>query len=214
MLVTTELRWFASGPLPDVLSTWFEQCELKFSEQSQPSSETRTDRYLCLPCEFLNVKFRQGKLEVKWRQAIVETLTLPHGSQGQLERWVKWNAQAVAEEDWLSQVIAESQDWVEVHKARSQRFFSIDPASAQTTIPAQSPHNGCSAELTELEVQQQSWWSLAFEAVGQIPQQPQTLKSIVHDFLEHMPQELRLEKLRLSQSCAYPHWLMTVLSND
>jgi hypothetical protein len=212
MLVTTELRWFAAGPLPDALNTWFEKSAWGSYAQSQPSSETRTDRYLCLPCEFLNVKFRQGKLEAKWRQAVVETLILPQGSQGQLERWVKWSDQVVAEEDWLSQAIADSGDWVEVHKVRSQRFFSVDPESNQVTMSDQPPHNGCSAELTELEVQQQAWWSLAFEAVGQIPQ-PQTLKRIACNFLEHGPQELRLEALQLSQSYAYPRWLMTVLSN-
>ncbi|MGL4619835.1 MAG: hypothetical protein ACRCZS_12370, partial [Chroococcidiopsis sp.] len=71
MLNSLELRWFISGELPLEVSSWFEQDKLGGQLQAP---ETREDVYLYVPeCEYMGLKLRQGRLEIKWRQAELES---------------------------------------------------------------------------------------------------------------------------------------------
>ncbi|MCA1995017.1 MAG: hypothetical protein LDL41_23650, partial [Coleofasciculus sp. S288] len=66
-LTTLELRWFYHGTPPVEVEYWFStDCP---GELLRPPEE-REDLYLYTPqCDYLNIKLRQGSLEVKWRKA-------------------------------------------------------------------------------------------------------------------------------------------------
>ena len=63
MLISNELRWFYPGNLPENIQLWFQQnCLL----DPLKSPEAREDVYLYSPgCDYLGIKLRQRRLEVK-----------------------------------------------------------------------------------------------------------------------------------------------------
>lgn len=208
MLLTTELRWFCPGVLPSAGRDWFQQDALG---QYLGSPESRKDQYLYIPaCEYLNVKSRQGKLEVKLRQAERGILPLGHHS-GQVESWAKWRCDASQEGNWLED--AEG-PWVEVEKVRSQRQYQILPNQAPIAIPTDSTvEEGCRVELTGLMIQDSTWWSLAFEAFGTPVHQLAHLQRVANWIMQsHQPEKIELEVvLQVQHSYAYPKWLLATL---
>ena len=76
MIATAEVRWFYRGPLPAAVRAWFEARGSRMAYQAP-----RRDRYLGLPGDALNVKLREGRIEIKLRQRQGEVLPLhPRGA--------------------------------------------------------------------------------------------------------------------------------------
>lgn len=195
MLITTELRWFARGRLPKPLWHWFQNSDL--GGERQPL-DSRTDQYLYIPgCEFLNVKFRAGQLDVKWRQAKLQPFSLLGLPPANLERWLKWSDES-AEAD-LPFDFEARKDWIGVQKQRSQRVYQCSKSSNAA---------GCSVELTQLYLQNQPWWSLAFEATGHPDSQSQYLQGVAHQIEAQCPSDLQPYWHSLQQAFAYPRWLL------
>src|ERR1700733_11784409 len=87
MLPSVEVRWFISGSLPEKLRTWFEQGILVAADRKK-----RTDHYLCLPgMTSIGVKLREGKFEVKRRDADLGLATIGSRAIGRLGLWRKWS---------------------------------------------------------------------------------------------------------------------------
>lgn len=133
---TLEVRWFADGELPDRLLNWFgDRCPgetLQFPER-------RTDTYLALPeSTTTNIKQRQGRLELKWRQTTWGTQAFGDW-QGALECWTKWDCSTLA-------APTEVRGWFEVRKTRWQR-----------------QHRQVRYELAQVEVPGHCGWSIACE---------------------------------------------------
>ncbi|MFE4105582.1 hypothetical protein [Almyronema epifaneia] len=202
MLLTTEIRWFQLGDPPRSLTDWF------YSEalgSVRPTSATREDCYLVLPHDtFLGVKFRQGNLEVKWRQAELGQIQLGETWTGQLERWLKWSyAEAADCQNSPLQAYLQSGGWVSVKKTRSQRIYQIQ---AEQVIPVEAlppGDRGCSLELTCLEANHQRWWTVGFEAEGNPQQSLQALRLT----LVWLSVTANLPPLEQLASYAYPYWL-------
>ena len=174
-LTTLEVRWFSSGEAPLEVKKWFEN---GLGELSQP--ETREDRYLKLPRDYLNLKLRQGNLELKWRQQELGCQTWGDRLEGKVERWQKWTCPKI-----LAKLIPQA-EWITVQKRRSQRH-----------------HENVSYELTQLTVQESAWWSLAFEAQG-------SDFSRFTGVVSQVCQTYLGPKLLAEQSYAYPHWLASL----
>lgn len=88
MLTTYELRWFSPGMIPESIETWFKQNCLIDSMQLP---EKREDVYLYSPkSDFLGIKIRQGRLEVKWRKAELGAVRFGDFVEGKVEKWGKW----------------------------------------------------------------------------------------------------------------------------
>ena len=111
MLTTAELRWFARGSLPAEIEHWFEQDQL--GDHLAPAEE-REDVYLYLPgCDYLGIKMRQGRLEIKWRKAELGVVGFEDRVEGKAEKWVKWTYRGAklqqpdsfAYPSWLSVVV-------------------------------------------------------------------------------------------------------------
>ncbi|NMG11634.1 hypothetical protein [Brasilonema sp. UFV-L1] len=205
MLTTYELRWFNPGTVPQDIKFWFEQNCL-ISPRQPP--EEREDLYLYSPgCDFLGVKLRHGRLEVKWRKAELGIMYFGDFVQGRAEKWGKWLCCDDTQESFHPNLVLGNSSWISVQKVRySQRYqvlreFSPQPVSTKAHID-----NGCTVELTHLMIQENFWWSLAFEAFGEdayLMDNLQTTASWVFKSYREL-------KLPASHSYAFPSWLALV----
>nr|WP_290225844.1 hypothetical protein [Trichocoleus desertorum] len=201
MLITTEVRWFHLGTIPDAIAQWFQQAEL--GQYLAPPME-RQDTYLLVPRhEYLGLKLRQGNLEVKLRQAELGVQNFDSGWQGKVEQWVKWSGDSSCQSLAGGEQSLAQGTWINVQKVRSQRQYEVLPNRTCVAVPlGQSMPTGCTMELTQLTINNTAWWSLAFEATGD--RQIESLNSVV-DWVSstHYP-----GTLTANCSYAYPRWLM------
>lgn len=186
-LLTLEVRWFESGKIPQVIEKWFTTaCP---GELSSPPEE-RQDQYFYTPgCESLNLKLRQGKLELKWRQTELGIYSFAEkGWQGRVERWQKWSYQESIPSNFIQALETADQPVVPVRKKRSQRDY-----------------NGVACELTQLQFDDhQFWWSLGFE-MEETPTQGKThFEKKVSQVTKTYPETA----FNLAHSRAYPSWLL------
>lgn len=183
MIPTFELRWFHPGFPPDSVKYWFfEQCPGK----RLGDTEEREDLYLAPSCDYLNIKLRQGRLEVKWRKVDLGKIQFGNAAEGKIEQWGKW----LCEDDnverfFLPGDVREDAAWIAVKKRRSQREIEF-----------------CHVELTELLVNGNKWWSIAFEALSESTK-PLAFKNLVKSVINTYP----TAPLPVEASYAYPHWL-------
>ena len=201
MLLTAELRWFVRGTLPEEVEQWFQQDCL--GGQRSPAEE-REDVYLYTPgCDYLGIKLRQGRLEIKWRKA--ELGVVRFGDRvGKAEKWVKWTCEDPTNEMFKPAVVVEQGSWVSVLKVRSQRQYQVLPGESITPVPVtESISQGCTVELTQLNINGNAWWSLAFEASGEDDCLMDSLQATASWVFKtyHEPQ------LQAEDSYAYPSWL-------
>ncbi|MFP4298260.1 MAG: hypothetical protein ACLFT0_10405 [Spirulinaceae cyanobacterium] len=145
---TLEVRWFIEGETPSQIIDWFQNC---CPGEPVSSSEKRTDYYFCLPGGIgVNLKLRQGNLELKYQEKPLGIRQFGEifgmGSnritwQGNLERWLKWSHRDVPGFCDITQLHC-----IPVQKTRSQRVYQ-----------------NVYCELTQLEVKDQSHWTIGFE---------------------------------------------------
>lgn len=188
MLTNLELRWFSLGKPPEEVEHWFrKECPGKLLG----SPETREDLYLSTPdCDYLNIKLRQGSLEVKWRKAELGILRLGDCGEGKVEKWLKWVCEDPDQQSMMPADVAQERAWVGVKKVRSQRRYQ-----------------GIAFELTQLTVRNNDWWSLAFEMATHGFNQIDSFESIVIEVSQTYPGT----ELQRDQSFAYPAWLSAVV---
>lgn len=195
MLTSLEIRWFRAGKLPEAIFNWFGQNELGGKLQAP---EAREDVYLFSPgCEYLGIKLRQGRLEIKWRNAELGIVRLGEGIEGKLEKWGKWMCEDPSLESFRPEVVVGQSSWVSVKKVRILRKASL----------TQRLYDGCAIELTQLSVKGNDWWSLAFETVGAEDNKLEQLKNIASQAF----QTYNGSQLQAQDSYAYPTWLCVVV---
>ena len=206
MQLTAELRWFNRGRLPKEISHWFQQ-ECLGDYLAAP--EEREDIYLYVPeCDYLGIKLRQGRLEIKWRQAELGVVSFGNHVEGKAEKWSKWLCEDSMAETFQPKS-AIGQSWVRVKKARLQRQYQVLPDNSATAVPVtDSINQGCTVELTDLVVNGNAWWSLAFEAFGEDERLTDHLQNIASRVIES---NCGL-KLQGEDSYGYPTWLYKAIS--
>jgi hypothetical protein len=202
MLLSNELRWFYPGKLPEDIQLWFQQnCLI----DPLKSPEEREDVYLYSPeCNYLGIKLRQRRLEVKWRQAELGAMYCSELATGKAEKWGKWLCEDSKGESFQPTTVLGKPSWVSVQKVRYSQLFQVFANfSVQAVATNERINNGCSVEITNLVVQENDWWSLAFEAFGEdsrIKENLQATASWVFDTYQN-------SQLVIADSYAYPHWL-------
>lgn len=185
MLTSLEIRWFYPGKLPVATSNWFEQDALGGKMQSP---EAREDIYLYSPgCEHLGIKLRQGRLEIKWRNAQLG-VGCWKGVEGKLEKWSKWCEDSTGE-SFGAEVLAGS--WISVKKVRSQRLY-----------------DDCAIELTRLNIKGNDWWTIGFETFGTEASKMDQLQSLANQVFQTYSGQLTNQ-----HSYAYPQWLSKVVQS-
>ena len=190
---TLEIRWFEYGSIPVSVKEWFSNnCPGRLLGELP---EIREDLYLLLPeCETLSLKLRQGNLELKLRQANLGIKSFGAvgnqvGWKGQAEKWLKWSyeKEEIAPLRIMNQEIEDSKSWLKVKKRRSQRLY-----------------RGSCCELTQLEVNNHFWWSIAFEMLEEETIEQDSLETFVNLVSQTYP-ELELSE---DKSYGYPRWLV------
>jgi len=201
MLTTAELRWFYPGKLPEVVLQWFEQDQIRLA-----SAEEREDIYLYVPdSDFVGIKLRQGRLEIKWRKAELGDLHFGKAT-GKAEKWTKWLCEDLSNECFQPNEVT-GKFWVSVKKKRTQRTYKSFADQLVSVKAGDENEEGCNVELTELEVSGNLWWSLAFEAYSKSDRTLENLKKTASRIL----QNYHHQQLEAKDSYAYPHWLSLVI---
>lgn len=205
METTLEVRWFLRGMPPAVVQRWFRlECPGKMLEKT----EVRKDWYACQQSDYfdllkrfsshvlnreeINLKLRQGNLELKLRQQNFGTYGFGHLKQshtctGKVEQWCKLNEQKLRDFaltiDSLGKI-----GWIGIEKEREQK---ID--------------RGVKSELTWLKIDGDRWWTVAFEMTQDRDRQRD---SCFKEVVENACQTYYGPKLSASNSYGYSHWLL------
>jgi hypothetical protein len=185
---TLEIRWFEYGTIPIAVKRWFD--EFCPGESLEWKSQ-REDLYLYLPkYEALNFKLRQGNLELKWRRAELGTQQFKAVESaiswdGKIEQWLKLSLKNL----FPSRLI-NVKSWVAVNKVRSQRSYL-----------------GANCELTQLNVNNEFWWTIALE----MPKRTADDINQFHRLIERVNQTYQGPELSLLKSYAYPQWLAIIV---
>jgi hypothetical protein len=197
---TIEVRWFYPGVIPVDLLTWF-------TALGEPVvADNRTDVYLRSSAPDLGVKLRQGNLEVKYRPAILGTIEINGFGSSHVEEWLKW----ICIDDSSGVNPAQSADrsgWIQVSKSRSQRLYQIEFAARIQLSSIAKPQAGAAAiEITQLQVEQQIWWTIACEYLGNKLDLDRQFLPLVNALLSACP----VPPSNRSISGGYPQWLNTL----
>ncbi len=198
MQPSMELRWFLVGAVPAAVQQWFSQGAIV------PKAEgCREDQYLSLPAyDEVGIKQRQGKMEVKRRLADRGVQTLGQGISGRIEQWVKWSF--VLQDQALPDLTKPTGSWVTVEKTRQLRKYEVTQNGAVNAVDAYVPvAQGCNLELTSLVLYDKVWWSLGFEAFGDLA----TVEASLALTIKHVLADNQFPLLQAEDSFAYPHWL-------
>lgn len=199
MLLTAEIRWFHTGEIPAAVADWFSD-GTGFVERQQP----RVDIYLLNPeTSALNVKFREGRLELKQRYSAAPGYQFAAGNAGTIELWRKWSF--YLDRNSLNGNLDETAGaWLPVRKARTVRNYGLRPDG--TVMPLSSgaqAEQACALELTEVDAGGERWWSLCFEALGP----PSALEQTVIAVADHVLTAFGEFQLTAAASCGYAEWL-------
>lgn len=221
MLRTIEVRWFLEVALDQTrlgIEAWF-RARPKLGGGSpdpivwEPAPPAwRADRYLVVPgADDMGIKWREGRLEIKGREADLGPSTFAPGIEGRRERWIKWAyAGPTIERRFLDLFHDDAAGLITVEKRRLQRFLRLDPGGGTIEVVAGAPRErGVDVELAEIRVGGSptvSYWSLAFEAFPGNPSIDEAFTGIVAGFAEGCP----ALPLAASWSMAYPRWLSDV----
>jgi len=157
LLDTSELRWFATGPLPLGVIAWF-TCDGTIG-----TVEERTDVYQLHRLHDIGVKRRaRDILEVKVRRSIGDDLAVAADLAAPFEEWRKWSP-------FEGDPMTPSADipWIDVHKTIITRTFMLsDREVVGPAAHADDSLSGCDVEIAAVIVGGVESWTLGFEAFG------------------------------------------------
>jgi hypothetical protein len=202
MLKTAEMRWFYTGKVPENVQHWFEK---ELPGDNLRSRDTREDVYLWIPqCEFLGVKHRESRLEIKWRQQALGKWPLSDRIVGNAEIWIKWLCVDPESDTMLPTNVMTQPSWIGVQKQRQQRIYTYPPEQQVQPAPADEwLSSGGGVELTQLRVANQDWWTLGIEVFGEGRDLLDVLQAIATIVTASYPGET----MTAQHSFGYPAWL-------
>lgn len=155
ILSTCEIRWFGCGELPlEPIGNLLHSLNANWKEETP-----RTDHYLSLPPERMTgVKFREGKIEIKWLDAIHSS---PEGwVAGALESWRKLSMPA-DQSPWV-----ESSNWIAVQKRRRMLHWVLRNSHVTLANGDERAATCCVQEFSEVKIGRNQYWSICLEGVG------------------------------------------------
>ena len=201
MMTSAELRWFWRGRCPQPVYDWF------FKSGLPPGGgQSRVDRYIPQRGEpDISLKRRGDKpdFEVKGlvttrRSPELEPLA-PH-----IEIWCKWSC-TIPGLKLTDEVAVTKTRWLRKFDTSKYVRSEIPLGANEKPTPGYSlPAQGCNVELTEVEMAGHAgrWWTLGFEAFGDLESVPTNLTLTV---LPEKPLLLRI--MGSGAFLSYPAWL-------
>jgi len=213
MLTSVEVRWFCEGPIPDAIEKWL--CRGGLLHKAAP----REDHYVVFPAHLgLNVKLREGRLEVKSLVKALGARSFAADVSGNVQMWEKRSGGDAAFKEFERLRSSAPHLWIAVTKERTLRKFSpggdsIKEVAAGTVFLSE----GCNVELTKITVAGSDSWSLAFEAYGDPVRVEESLMRVAASVLadKHRPHPFKTrassaDALSPANSRSYPEWLETL----
>lgn len=202
MYPTAEVRWFYPGPIPPEVARWF-AVRAGTPDQEPP----RTDHYLRVPTsQGLNLKLREGRIEVKLRVGEPEVARLHQRVTGVVERWRKWSFELAEPGGESSPMHLPGSSWIPVRKDRRLRTHQVTEEGTVLNRTPQGLTQGCETELTGVVAQGQVWWTLAFEAFGE----EASLRDNLLLVAAHVLGASEPPRLEAHRSQGYAAWLVAV----
>lgn len=191
---TLEARWFGSPPLPSALREWYETL-------GQIETSTQTDLYLPAADPALNLKLRDGQLQIKRRLEGPLRTSLGPKATGRCEQWVKWrfnlNEGATPWDEDPTDL------WVAVEKTRHQFTIAPEAQSSLTADLPATPPATIEGELTTVQAADETAWTLCLEAEGPVSGLTETLTTAAPILLDdQLPVPLSGDR-----SFGYIRWL-------
>ena len=215
-----EVRWFFDGASNQYASLrrWFETAAPvpKNPDVGPPVWQGRLDDqpdiYLIIPGSIdMGIKWREGELQIKGRIASLGKQVFCGRHQGNVERWIKWSYSNMPltyknlflrgqEHDLLT---------IAVKKVRALRKVRVNTISGQPEEVESTTRidRGLGIELTDLQIKDSTYCSLAVEAFPDDSVMSSTFTGVVEAFLDDLT-DLELDAAR---SKSYPAWLGTVI---
>jgi hypothetical protein len=198
MRLTAEVRWFWEGAPPATFQEWFTGGGPNWA--AIPDSQLRTDQYLFDPVQWtLGIKKRGGQdtLEIKGFVAPGKTTVEIAGCASVVGLWVKWPTGALT----LTRAAV-----IHVQKRRWMRKFRVS-AGAVSDCTGSDPlrTTGCDAELTLITVRNSAWWTLGFEAFGELESVEGDLAATAAVLASRNP-----PVLPRGEASSYPRWLASL----
>ncbi len=200
MLTSVEVRWFFEGPIPDEMEKWF--CRGGLLNKAAP----REDHYVLFPAPLgLNVKLREGRLEIKSLVKALGARSFAADVSGNVQMWEKRSGGDAAFKEFERLRTSSPDLWIAVTKERTLRKFSpggdsIKEVAAGTVFLS----NGCNVELTKITVKGSDSWSLAFEAYGDPARVEESLMRVAALVLSD---KRHPQFFSAANSHSYPEWL-------
>ncbi|MFQ5433322.1 MAG: hypothetical protein ACE5FD_00440 [Anaerolineae bacterium] len=203
MYPTIEVRWFYQGEVPTAVFDWFTAVADRLVREP-----VRTDHYLqLLTHDGLGIKLREGRIEIKQRLKIVQTVQFEEQISGMIEQWHKWSF-LLSEQNSLTESINTSQ-WIAVEKLRHlQSFQSNQDKKRQTRFSGLPMDFDCWIELTNLNVQNEKWWTLGLESYGD---DETAVNTKLIPAVAWLGSFVNPPQLDAQASFGYPHWLLSIL---
>ena len=214
---TLEVRWFLPGPLAESgsgVEGWFRSHPVFGAAPvawTPAPPAWRQDRYLLMPSHGdMGIKWREGRLEIKGREAALGHQLFAPGIEGWSERWLKWSYAGEAVERRLFGLCRDgaADGVVTIEKQRLQRTLPVAAVTgAAASRPNDSRERGVNVELAQIRVAGwpgETHWSLAFEAFPSDPAMVERFAPVVACFLGSCP----ALPLGAERSMSYPRWLL------
>ncbi len=207
---SAETRWFIPGQVPDAILSWF------LSGEYPLSPAARTDTYLLFPrATTAGAKFREERFEIK---SLVEDhgpAEFTSGIRGTMQTWEKWSASGEPFQSYSKAPLQLEENWIEVQKRRFLKTFRVEDGSVSEADPGDtgdSPEEGCYAELTEVEIFGDLFWTIGLESFSTANEHLTHLKKAAQFFFAAVPPvDVELAGiLHLENSLAYPSFLKSL----
>jgi hypothetical protein len=155
----------------------------------------------------MGIKWRDGRLEIKGREAALGRTVFAPGIEGICERWLKWSYAGAAIEQRLLGLFRDpgAHGIALVEKRRLQRLFALDVAGDAAEVDGSEPRTrGVNIELAQIRLAEgPAYWSLAFEAFPGDTGMTEPFSRTVAQLLKGCP----ALPLAAERSMAYPRWL-------
>lgn len=198
MYKSKEIRWFSDQPDRSI-SEWFTQYGLNFE-----NIESRTDFYLPLEKDDVNIKLREGNIEVKHRISSPVLGKLSPNVKGLYEEWIKWSF-GVNQIDPVAQEIISLNKyrWIATLKRRMGiKLKDLDGNRSPEIVPITEIIDcGCQVEYTKIGINKKTYYTFALEWFGD----PYPVLS--ESFLENITEKIVLKS---EDSMGYAQFLKKI----
>jgi hypothetical protein len=124
--------------------------------------------------------------------------------------WEKWSMAGDSVAGLFKDINEDSATWIDVRKKRTMRVFNTGEKEIfETDATGQSgiPDDGCYAEITEIEVAGEPYWTIGLEAFSMEKDLEDSLLRTAYYFFKSAGDKLNLPE---EESCSYPAFLRKI----